>query len=215
MCYNDLVRSDWSSLDQSDSNSSAQAGAVGSLAHRSNRTQKKIWQRFNQLLPCRTIVVHERYWRKGVAKTLVEKQGTYKIFLVVPWYYTSFTMGCCTLVPTLHVSLYFFNKRITDPELYKRYSSRKNSNSSARKCFQANDSEFRGYFTRPTRWLSRFKTPSWRWTISFKLTQSLHVYSKTIVGIIVRHGREQWYRTFRYHCSYHVRFGCTFSHSCL
>ena len=32
MCYNDLLRSDWSSLDQSDSNSSAQAGAVGSRA---------------------------------------------------------------------------------------------------------------------------------------------------------------------------------------
>ena len=39
MCYNDLLRSDWSSLDQSDSNSSAQAGAVGSLARRSNRFQ--------------------------------------------------------------------------------------------------------------------------------------------------------------------------------
>ena len=37
MCYNDLMRSDWSSLDQLDSNSSAQAGAVGSLARRSHR----------------------------------------------------------------------------------------------------------------------------------------------------------------------------------
>ena len=37
MCYNDLERSDWSNLDQSDSNSSAQAGAVGSLARRSSR----------------------------------------------------------------------------------------------------------------------------------------------------------------------------------
>ena len=33
-----------------------------------------------------------------------------------------------------------------------------NSHSSARKCFQANDSQLRGYFTRAIRWLSQIKT---------------------------------------------------------
>ena len=52
----------------------------------------------------------------------------------------------------------------------------------ARKCFQANDSELRGYFTRATRWLSQFKTSCWRWTISFKkLVELISRVSSTII----------------------------------
>ena len=50
----------------------------------------------------------------------------------------------------------------------KQFSSRKMQISSVRKCFQANDSKLTSYFARATIWLSQFKTPCWRWTISFK-----------------------------------------------
>ena len=55
----------------------------------------------------------------------------------------------------------------------KRFSLRKNSISSARKCCQSNDSKLMGYFTRATKWLSQFKIPCWRWTISFNLSEKV------------------------------------------